>query len=137
MMVLVALLIAVVAISLMMTVLVASARPLRGYDEPVFGARTMSSGQTFGRNPNWTDLTGTGRPVDSNRRSLPIAQYASTLPVGAPSASGGFGPQAFSKKSDPGRALSAPRNSGRINPNTWGRIRAEVGVLEARRQRAM
>ena len=140
MMVLVAFLIAVVAISLMMTVLVASTRPLRAYDEPVYGTRSNSNSKRFNRNPNWTDLDGTAVSNGAPRAAHPIEQYTSALPIPAPvppAVSGTTGSPIPSNPIDALQSRPAPRSSGRVNPNAWGRVRAEVGILETRRHRAV
>ena len=94
MMILVAFLIAVAAISLMMTVLVASTRPLRAYDEPVFGARSNSKSQMFDRGPNWTKANAAAKTGDASRAPRPTKAYKSAIPVsaaGAPSVPGSMG----------------------------------------------
>ena len=82
--ILLAFLIAVVAISLMMTVLLASTRPLRAYDEPVFGARSGSNAQKLDRGPHWMDLDGTPRRAALTQAPRPIESYTSALPLPAP-----------------------------------------------------
>jgi hypothetical protein len=139
MMVLVAFLIAVVAISLMMTVLVASTRPMRAYDEPVFGARSSSKAQMYNRGPNWMDLDGTAHPGDITHAPRPTEQYTSALPLPAtvtPRVSDSMGSFPSSHGVDVSHSRQAPRSSGRVNPNTWGRVRTEVDILEIRRNRA-
>lgn len=139
MMVLVAFLIAVVAISLMMTVLVASTRPLRAYDEPVFGARSSSNAEMYNRGPSWMDLGRTAHPSDVTHAPRPTEQYASALPLPAavaPRASGSTGSGTPTPPVDALQPGQAPRSSGRVNPNTWGRVRSEVSILEIRRNRA-
>ena len=134
-----AFLIAVVAISLMMTVLLASTRPLRAYDEPVFGTRSGSSGQKRNRGPHWMDLDGTPRRAALTQEPRPIESYTSALPLPAPvtpRAPETTGTRAASHRVDVTQPRPLVRGSGRINPNTWGRIRAEVGVMEIRRNRA-
>ena len=140
MMILVAFLIAVVAIVLMMTVLVASTRPLRAYDEPVFGTLSDSKAQWFSRNPSWTELGGTARSIDVTRTAHPIEQYTSTLPLPAqvpPAVAGSTDSRIASHRIDASQSQQAPRNSRRVNPNSWGRIRTEVEILEIRRHRAV
>ena len=139
MMVLVAFLIAVVAISLMMTVLVASTRPLRAYDDPVFGARSSSTTQLYNRGPNWMGLDGTAHPSDITHALRPTEQYTSALPLPAtvaPRASDSMRASPSSHGVDVSHSRHAPLSSGRVNPNTWGRVRAEVGILKIRRNRA-
>ena len=137
--ILLALLIAVVAISLMMTVLLASTRPLRAYDEPVFGTRSGSSAQKLNRGPHWMELDGAPRPSAVTHAPRPTEQYASALPLPAPVPSRApetTGSRTASHRVDVTQPRPMVRGSGRINPNTWGRIRAEVGALEIRRIRA-
>ncbi len=128
--ILLAFLIAMVAVSLMMTVLIASTRPLRAYDEPIFGTRSSSRAQKFTRGPNWMELDGATRPTEPYTSSLPLP-----APV-APRASETTGSRAASHRVDVTQPRPMARGSGRINPNTWGRVRAEVGVLETKRNRA-
>ncbi len=137
--ILLAFLIAVVAISLMMTVLIASTRPLRAYDEPMFGTRSSSRAQMLNRGPHWMDLDGTPRPIDVTDAPRPTEPYTSALPLSAPVAPRApetTGSRATSHRVDVTQPRQVARGSGRINPNTWGRIRAEVGVLDTKRNRA-
>ena len=139
MMVLVAFLIAVVAFSLMMTVLVASTRPLRAYDEPVFGTRSTSNSQMFNRNSNWTDLNGSAQSNAVACAPRPIERYTSSLPgsaQAAPKVFGSTGSQLSSHRTNLPQTPPAPGGASRVNPNAWGRVRAEVEILETRRHRA-
>ncbi len=128
--ILLAFLIAVVAVSLMMTVLIASTRPLRAYDEPIFGTRSSSLSQMLNRGPHWVELDGAPRPTETYTSSLPLP-----APV-APRASETTGFRAASHRVEVTQPSPVVRGSGRINPNAWGRVRAEVGVLETKRNRA-
>ena len=137
--ILLAFFIAVVAISLMMTVLLASTRPLRAYDEPVFGTRSGSSAQKLIRGPHWMDLDGTPRRNAVTHTPRPTEPYTSVLPLPAsvtqrvPETTGS---RAASHRVDVAQPRPMVHGSGRINPNSWGRIRAEVGALEIKRDRA-
>ena len=80
MMILIAILIAVVAISLMMTVLVASTRTFGAYDQSVSGARTAAS---HPNGPSWLDLDRApppSRAIDAR----PTQHEIVALPVPAP-----------------------------------------------------
>ena len=137
--ILLAFLIAVVAISLMMTVLVASTRPLRAFDEPMFGTRSSSRARMLNQGPHWMDLDGTPRPIDVTDAPRPTEPYTSALPLPAPvvpSASETTGSCAASHRVDVTQPRPVVRGSGRINPNAWGRVRAEVAVLETEHNRA-
>jgi len=123
MMVLVAFLIAVVVISLMMTVLVASTRPLGAYDEPVFGARSGSTTQMYNRGPNWMDLGGIAHPSGITHAPRPTEQYTSALPLPAtvtPRAPDSMGSSPSSHRVDVSHSNHAPRSSRRVNPNYLG-----------------
>ncbi len=123
MMILLAILIAVVAVSMMMTVPVVSTRPLRAtFDDPVFGSRPATRVATH-RSETLPKRAERARP------SLPIP--ASTMPR-VPE---GTGSHVVSPAVDAPRP-AMPRDAGRINPNTWGRVRAEVGSLKTMRQLA-
>ena len=128
--ILLAFLIAMVAVSLMMTVLIASTRPLRAYDEPIFGTRSSSRAQMLTRGPNWMELDGAPRPIEPYTSSLPLP-----APV-APSPSETISSRAATHRVDVTQPRPMARGSGRINPNSWGRVRAEVGVLETKRNQA-
>ena len=137
--ILLAFLIAVVAISLMMTVLVASTRPLRAYDEPVFGKRSSSSAQMLNRGPHWMNLDGAPLSSDATHAPPATQPYTSALPLSAPVTPMTPKPKdsrATSHRVDVTQPRPVARGSSRINPNTWGRVRAEVGLLETRRNRA-
>ena len=114
MMILLALLIAVVAVSLMMTVLVASTRPLWAHDDPMFGAR-----------PSRGVATHAPRSAKRAVASLPLP---APTPSTAPELTGSH---VVSRHHAIAMPLPAPRGSERINPNTWGLVRAEVGALKA------
>ena len=139
--ILVAFLIAVVAVSLMMTVLVASTRPLRAHDEPIFGATRPGSGATaLNRGPHWMDLNGAAPPSAATHAPFPTEELMPPLPRPAPAKS--KAPETTASRAlthpvgtpMPRRAASGSRP---INPNGWGRVRAEVGTLETiRRQRS-
>jgi hypothetical protein len=122
-----AFLIAVVALSLMMTVLVASTRPLRAYDEPMFGARSASRAAKLTRGPHWMDLDRATTPSTASQAPRPTEHLMPPLPVPAPAKARPI------DTPSPRRVTSGPRP---INPNMWGRIRAEVGALETMRDRA-
>lgn len=128
-----AFLIAVVALSLMMTVLVASTRPLRAYDEPMFGARPASRAAKLTRGPHWMDLDRATTPSTASQAPRPTEHLMPPLPIPAPATSkAGAASHAIDAPS-PRRMTSGPKP---INPNMWGRIRAEVGALETERDRA-
>ena len=137
--ILLAFLIAVVALSLMMTVLVASTRPLRAYDEPMFGARPASRAAKLTCGPHWMDLDRTPPSAASNAPH-PTEHPMPSLPLPAPAAS--KAPETTHPRAaahplgapSPRRMTSGPRP---INPNAWGRIRAEVEALETLRDRAV
>lgn len=122
--IMIAFLIAVVALSLMMTVLVASTRPFRAYDEPIFGARASRTGAARHTGPSWLEIDRAPPPSYASRaprapdREIPALPFsAPVMPPVTPKVSETTGPR-------------AARGSGRVNPNTWGRVRAEAGALK-------
>lgn len=129
-----AILIAVVALSLMMTVLVASTRPLRAFDEPMFGARSAARAATVGRGPHWMDLGRKAMPSATTHAPSPTEHLMPSLPFPAPAISKAL--ETTGSHSPRPVTTPSPRASRPINPNTWGRIRAEVGALETMRERA-
>ncbi len=128
MMILIALLIAVVAISLMMTVLVASTRTFGAYDRSVFGARTS---EPHPNGPSWLDLYR-APPPSGAPDARPPEQEIPALRIPAPGTkkvSETTGSRATTRPVGEAQPRTA-RGSARINPNTWGRVRAEVGALK-------
>ena len=119
MMILIAILIAVVAISLMMTVLVASTRPLRAFDDPIFGARSTRSAARRLSGPNWMELDRAPPPSGAPDMPHVLESQIPGLAVPAPVAS-----------------RASEMADSRATPNTWGRIRAEVGTLQTMRNGA-
>jgi hypothetical protein len=133
--VLLALFIAVVAFSLMLTVLVASTRPLRAYDLPIFTSRQADGAGLRHTGPHWMDLQG-ARPLrDATIAPRPPERHISALPLPAPVISDT--PEISGSRvvphPVPTPAAHAPRASRRVNPNTWGRVRSEVGTLKTMR----
>ncbi len=128
MMILLALLIAVVAVSLMMTVLVASTRPLRAHDDPIFGpilgARPAGGVAMRLTGPSWMDFE---RAPRSPERALPVLPLPAPADSTAPEVTG---IRVVSPRHDMATPQPPPRGSERINPNTWGRVRAEAGALK-------
>ena len=134
--ILLAVLIAVVALSLMMTVLVASTRPLRGYDEPMFNTRPASRANRLTNGPHWMDLGRTPPPSADTLVPRQTENPLPSLPLPSPTAS--TTPESSRPRgATPSLDVSTPRRMANghrpINPNTWGRIRAEVGALETLR----
>ncbi len=128
MMILIAILIAVVAISLMMTVLVASTRTFGAFDQSVFGARTPAPRPN---GPSWLDLDRAPPPSRVPNARAPQHEIPA-LPVPAPVRPGALATTGSRATVRPVGEAQPPaaRGSGRINPNTWGRVRAEVGALK-------
>lgn len=121
---LLAILITVVAFSLMATVLVATTRTLKAFDEPVFGAHGATRARTHPSGPNWMDMGHSPRQARAIQ-----APHPAECPVPAFQVPETTGSRA-APRSDTMPSLPAPRHAGRINPNTWGRVRAEVGMLK-------
>ncbi len=119
MMILLALLIAVVAISLMMTVLVATTRPLRSFDDPIFGAGSTRGAARRLNGPNWMELDRAPPPSAAPHMPHVLESQTPELPPPAPAA-----------------ARAPEMTDSCTNPNTWGRVRAEVGTLKTMRDGA-
>ncbi len=126
--ILIAFLIAVVALSLMMTVLVASTRPFRAYDEPIFGARASRTGAARHTGPSWLEIDRAPPPSYASHAPSAPDREIPALPISA-SVMPPVMPPVTPKVSET-TGPRAARGSGRVNPNNWGRVRAEAGALK-------